>query len=210
MKYFKYGSKEVEHLRERDQILGAEIERIGFIKREVNPDIFSSLVSSIISQQISTKAALTVKNRLKELIKEITPENINKEDIESIQQCGMSMRKAGYIKSMAESVLNGHIDLENLHKLTDQEVVKELVKLKGVGEWTAEMLLIHALERPNVLSYKDLGIRRGIMRLYSLDDISEEEFEIYRKRYSPYSTVAALYIWKISDLQSKTSIVRFT
>lgn len=199
MKYFKYGNKEVEHLKEKDPILGEAIDRIGHIKREVNPDIFSSLISSVISQQISTKAALTVEGRLKELIHEIRPENINKEDVEAIQQCGMSMRKAGYIKSIAESVLNGHIDLENLHRLTDQEVVKELVKLKGVGEWTAEMLLIHALERPNVLSYKDLGIRRGIMRLYSLEDISEEEFEVYRKRYSPYSTVASIYLWKISE-----------
>ena len=171
MEYFKYGSKEVEYLNEKDPILGAEIDKIGHIKREVNSDIFSSLISSIISQQISTKAAITVENRLIDLLGEISP----------------------------QSILNGAIDLENLHKLSDQEVVKELVELKGVGEWTAEMLLIHSLQRPNVLSYKDLGIRRGIMRLYTLDDLSKEEFEVYRKRYSPYNTVASIYLWKISE-----------
>lgn len=199
MKYFKYGNKEMDYLKERDPILGAAIDRIGFVKREVNPDIFSALISSIISQQISTKAAITVKNRLLELVGEIKPENIIKLDLEEIQKCGMSMRKADYINSIAEAVISKAVDLNNLNKLSDGEVIKELTKLKGVGEWTAEMLLIHSLQRPNVLSFKDLGIRRGLMRLYSLDHISKDEFEVYRNRYSPYNTVASIYLWKISE-----------
>lgn len=199
MKYFKYGNKEMDYLKERDPILGAAIDRIGFVKREVNPDIFSALISSIISQQISTKAAITVKNRLLELVGEIKPENIIKLDLEEIQKCGMSMRKADYINSIAEAVISKAVDLNNLNKLSDGEVIKELTKLKGVGEWTAEMLLIHSLQRPNVLSFKDLSIRRGLMRLYSLDHISKDEFEVYRNRYSPYNTVASIYLWKISE-----------
>lgn len=199
MKYFKYANKEMDYLKERDPILGAAIDRIGFVKREVNPDIFSALISSIISQQISTKAAITVKNRLLELVGEIKPENIIKLDLEEIQKCGMSMRKADYINSIAEAVINKAVDLNNLNKLSDGEVIKELTKLKGVGEWTAEMLLIHSLQRPNVLSFKDLGIRRGLMRLYSLDHISKDGFEVYRNRYSPYNTVASIYLWKISE-----------
>lgn len=199
MKYFKYANKEMDYLKERDPILGAAIDRIGFVKREVNPDIFSALISSIISQQISTKAAITVKNRLLELVGEIKPENIIKLDLEEIQKCGMSMRKADYINSIAEAVISKAVDLNNLNKLSDEEVIKELTKLKGVGEWTAEMLLIHSLQRPNVLSFKDLGIRRGLMRLYSLDHISKDGFEVYRNRYSPYNTVASIYLWKISE-----------
>ena len=199
MKYFKYANKEMDYLKESDPILGAAIDRIGFVKREVNPDIFSALISSIISQQISTKAAITVKNRLLELVGEIKPENIIKLDLEEIQKCGMSMRKADYINSIAEAVISKAVDLNNLNKLSDGEVIKELTKLKGVGEWTAEMLLIHSLQRPNVLSFKDLGIRRGLMRLYSLDHISKDEFEVYRNRYSPYNTVASIYLWKISE-----------
>lgn len=198
IRYFQYSKKETDYLKEKDPILGAAIDRIGIVEREMDRDIFASLISTIISQQISTKSAITVKGRLEELIGEITPENINKIDIESIQKCGMSMRKAGYIKGIADAAVSKQVDFDNLDKLSDEEVIKELVSLKGVGEWTAEMLLIHALQRPNVLSFKDLGIRRGLMRLYDLEDISKEEFEIYRERYSPYCTVASLYLWEIS------------
>lgn len=197
-KYFKYGKKEMDYLKEKDPILGAAIEKIGMVKREMDSDIFSSLISSIISQQISTKSAITVTNRLIDLIGQITAENIQKVDVEAIQKCGMSMRKATYIKGAAEAAISKEVDFHNLHKLSDEDVVKELISLKGVGEWTAEMLLIHSLQRPNVLSYKDLAIRRGIMRLYELDNISKKEFEIYRERYSPYCTVASLYLWEIS------------
>jgi 3-methyladenine DNA glycosylase/8-oxoguanine DNA glycosylase len=199
MQYYKYGKKETDYLKETDYKLGKEIDRIGIVKREVNPDIFDSLIASIISQQISTKAAFTVKNRLIEQVGRITPETISKQDIENIQLCGMTMRKAKYIKNIAKAAVNKRINLDNLNLLSDKEIINELVKLEGVGEWTAEMLLIHSFERPDVLSYKDLGIRRGLKKLYSLEDISKEEFEVYRKKYSPYNTVASLYLWKISE-----------
>lgn len=198
MSYFEYGEIEIEHLKKRDKRLGSEIDRIGMIKRETNKDLFSSLISSVISQQISTKAAITVTNRFMELIGEFTPVNIEKTELESIQKCGMSLRKASYIKGIAEAAISKEVDFENLHNLSDEEVIKELTLLKGIGEWTAEMILIHSLERPDILSYKDLAIRRGIMRLYNLEEISKKDFEIYRKRYSPYCTVASLYLWEIS------------
>ena len=163
IKYFEYASKEKEYLKERDPILGAAIDKIGMVEREIDRDIFSSLVSSIISQQVSTKSAITVRDRLIELVGDIKPANINKIHIESIQKCGMSMRKAGYIKGIADAAISKEIDFDKLDNLSDEEVIKELTSLKGVGEWTAEMLLIHSLERPNILSFKDLGIRRGIM-----------------------------------------------
>lgn len=198
IEYFKYGKKEIDYLKDKDPILGEEIDKIGMVKREIDRDIFSSLISSIISQQVSTKSAITVRNRLIELIGAITPENISNINVESIQKCGMSMRKAGYIKGIADAAISKEVDFDKLDSLSDEEVIKELTSLKGVGEWTAEMLLIHSLERPNILSFKDLGIRRGIMRLYGLEDIGKKEFENYRKRYSPYCTVASLYLWEIS------------
>jgi DNA-3-methyladenine glycosylase II len=97
MNYFKYGEREIEHLKKRDTILGDAIDKIGMIKRKTEPDIFYSLVSSIISQQISTKAAATIKIRLMNLVGEINPENINATSANEIQKCGMSLRKAGYI-----------------------------------------------------------------------------------------------------------------
>lgn len=199
IKYYSYGEKEIEYLSKRDPLLGKEIARIGRIKRQVNPDLFFALISSIISQQISTKAATTVESRLIQLIGEITPENIDQARIEDIQKCGMSMRKAGYIKNASQVALSKTLDFGNLYKLKDEEVIKELVKLKGVGSWTAEMLIIHSLQREDILSYKDLGIRRGIERLYGLEDLSKKEFEVFRNRYTPYGTVASIYLWEISS-----------
>lgn len=198
MDYFDYSHVEMEYLKNADPILGKEIERLGLIKREIETDIFVALISSIVSQQISIKAAATVYNRLLELSGGITGEKINELKLEDIQKCGMTLRKAGYIKGIAAASLDGTIDFNRLHRLSDEQVIKELTKLKGVGEWTAEMLLIHSLRRPNVLSYKDLGIRRGMMRLYGLEEISKSDFETYRKRYHPYNTVASIYLWELS------------
>lgn len=198
MNYLEYGEEEIEYLKRKDKKLAIEIDKIGMIKREVNRDLFSAVITSVIGQLISTKAAITVTNRLMELVGEFTPGNIEKVESESIQKCGMTFRKANYIKGIANAAITKEIDFKNLHKLSDDEVIKELTKLKGIGEWTGEMILLHSLERPDILSYKDLGIRRGIMRLHGLEELSKKEFEIYKKRYSPYGTVASIYLWEIS------------
>ena len=127
-----------------------------------------------------------------------SPKNIGDTDLELIQKCGMSLKKATYIKGIADSALTKEIDFEKLHLLSDDEVTQQLTQLKGVGEWTCEMILIHSLQRSDVLSYKDLAIRRGIMKLHGLEELSKEKFETYRKNYSPYNTVASLYLWELS------------
>lgn len=198
MHYFEYGDKEIEHLKENDLVLGRAIDEIGRVKRPVEPDIFSSLISSIIGQQISNQAALTVKMRFLKLIREITPENIVNTELKDIQQCGMTMRKAEYIKGIAESVMRKEIDFETLKKLPDKEVITKLTQLKGIGEWTAEMLLIHSLQRPNVISYHDLAIRRGMKNLYQIEELPKKTFNQYKKTYYPYATTASLYLWEIS------------
>lgn len=198
MEYYKYGKKEIGYLKDRDSRLGIAIEKIGMIKRAVNPDLFSALISSIIGQQISTKAAKTVESRLIDIVGDITPESIYNLETEDIQQCGMSNRKANYIKGIAELAVSDTIDFNSLYDLDDEEFTRELIKIKGVGEWTAEMLLIHSLQRQDVVSYKDLGIRRGIERLYGIEELSKEEFEKFQNIYSPYGTVASIYLWEIS------------
>lgn len=198
MQYFPYGPKEIAYLKGKDKKLGAAIDRIGIIERQINLDIFAALVDSIISQQISSKAADTVQARICSLVGSITPKNIAAADLELIQQCGMSMRKAVYIKEAAEAVLNNKLDIEELRILPDKEVIKKLRSLKGIGQWTAEMLLLFSLCRPDVVSYGDLAIRRGMMNLYQLKELPKERFNYYRKRYSPYGSVASLYLWKMS------------
>jgi DNA-3-methyladenine glycosylase II len=108
------------------------------------------------------------------------------------------MKKVGYIKGIAEEAMSGEIDFNNLNSLSDEEIIKKLTALHGIGVWTVEMLLIFSLNRPNIVSYKDLAICRGMMNLYGLKTLSKEQFEKYKKRYSPYGSVASLYLWHLS------------
>lgn len=200
MNVFKYGQKEIIYLKNKDRKLGAIIEQLGIIRREITPDPFLALVSSIISQQISKKAAKTVLNRLYNSLGNITPENIQNASQKYIKDCGITYRKAGYIKGIAEAALSGEVNFDVLHSMDDSEIIKKLSTLKGVGVWTAEMFLIFSLCRPDVISYGDLGIRRGIMNLYNLDTLTKKDFDVYRVRYSPYASVASLYLWELSVL----------
>jgi DNA-3-methyladenine glycosylase II len=198
MQVFRYGNTEIDHLRARDKILGRAIEEIGMIERRVIPDIFTALVASVASQQVSAKAAETVWGRMEKRFGTITPDTIAAATAEEIQQCGMSMRKAGYIKGIGDAVARGHPDLAALPALPDDEVIARLTALDGVGVWTAEMMLIFSMQRPDVVSWGDLAIRRGMMRLYGKATLDRAAFDRYRRRYSPYGSVASLYLWEIS------------
>ena len=195
--YFEYSEKELDYLRKKDKKLSAAIDRIGLIKRTVNTNLFAALIESVIGQQISNKSAATVCSRLNELCG-MDADRLNILTIEEIQSCGMSMRKAGYIKNIAEASVKGDIDFEGFASKNDSEVIDSLTSLKGVGVWTAEMLLIFSLMRPNIVSFGDLAIRRGMMRLYGHKELPKERFDRYAKRYAPYGSVASLYLWEIS------------
>ena len=198
--YFEYGQQELTHLR-KDKKLAAAIDRIGIIKRRVNPNLFSALVENIVGQQISNKAAATVCDKLAAL-SGMDAAKLHSLTTGEIQACGMSMRKAGYIKNIAEAAINKSIDFETLPTKSNDEIIKSLAAIKGVGVWTAEMLLIFSLMRPDIVSYGDLAIRRGMMILYGHKELPKERFQRYAKRYSPYGSVASLYLWEIShDLQ---------
>jgi 3-methyladenine DNA glycosylase/8-oxoguanine DNA glycosylase len=110
----------------------------------------------------------------------------------------MSSRKATYIKNLAQNVLNGELNIDELYSLSDEEVIKILSAQNGIGIWTAEMLMIFSMERPNILSFGDLAIRRGICNLYHHKELTKTQFERYKKRYSPYGSVASLYLWALS------------
>jgi DNA-3-methyladenine glycosylase II len=198
MEVYKYGRLEIEYLKKKDKRLGLAIERFGMIERRVIPDLFAALVNSVVAQQISVKAADTVWRRLQDCCGDINPRNIVAADKEHMQRCGLSMRKAGYIKGIGEAAVQGRLKLSELHELPDCDVVKRLSALPGIGVWTAEMLLIFSLQRPNVLSWGDLGIQRGMMSLYGHRKLDRSQFERYRKRYSPHGSVASLYLWKVA------------
>ena len=198
MDIFRYTQDELCQLKAKDKRLSARIEQIGVIERPIKRDVFAALVHSIVAQQISGKAADTVWSRLQSLFGEITPEHIRAIDIELIQKCGMSMRKAQYIKSAADAVCSGALELSALRDMPDDEVIKQLSALPGIGVWTAEMLLIFSLERKDVLSFGDLAIRRGLCKLYGHKELTKEQFLRYKKRYSPFGSIAGLYLWEIA------------
>lgn len=183
-----------------DPVLGAHITRIGELYRPMKEDLFSALCSSIISQLISKKGAATVYRRLQERCGgAITPEAMAALTPDEIQQCGMTMRKAQNLWEIAHSVCSGQTDLDGLNGLSDQEVVRVLSGLPGVGEWTAQMLMIFAMGRPDVISYKDLGIRRGMMATYGLDKLDKRQFDAIAAAYHPYASTASVYLWHLSD-----------
>ncbi|WP_213991108.1 DNA-3-methyladenine glycosylase 2 family protein [Sodalis sp. dw_96] len=193
-----YGSKALSWLAKKDKRMAEAIERFGVISRPMMPDLFAALVRNIVDQQISTKAALTVNNRLRALAVAITPATMEQLTAEQIQSCGMSMRKALYIKGAATAVMSGELDLAAIGGYTDQEVIAALSRLPGIGVWTAEMLMMFSMGRPDVLSWGDLAIRRGMMNLYRHTELPRERFERYRRRYSPYGSTASLYLWAYS------------
>jgi DNA-3-methyladenine glycosylase II len=197
-RFFPYGEAEIDYLRRRDRRLGKAIDDIGMIERPVTPDLFAALAKSIVSQQISRKAAAAVWERFQGRFLEVIPTHIADADIATIQQCGLSLRKAQYIKGIATAVARGELTLRELNALPDDEVIKRLSSLHGIGVWTAEMLLIFSLCRPDVVSWGDLAIRRGMMNLYGLKELSKDQFDRYRKRYSPHGSVASLYLWALS------------
>lgn len=196
--YFEYSEKEIEYLKKRDKLLGAAIDQIGPINREVECDLFSSVIHHIIGQQISVRAQATIWQRLIDRVGEINADTIYLFELNELQKLGMTYKKAEYIKDFAEKVRNNEFDINELETLTDTEVIQKLSALKGIGVWTAEMLLTFCMQRPNVISFGDLAIHRGMRMLYHHKCIDKEKFAKYKKRYSPYGTVASLYLWAIA------------
>ena len=196
--YFQYGEKEIEYLKKADKKLAAVIDQIGMIERAVNPDLFSALAHSIVGQQISTKAHQTIWERMQKELGEITPDSINSLSLEELQKFGTTFRKAEYIKSVTQKIISKEFDIDSLHSMSDEEVCAKLSQLHGIGVWTAEMLMLFSMQRPNVFSYGDLAILRGLRMVYHHREIDKAKFNKYWKRYTPYASVASLYLWAVA------------
>lgn len=196
--FFQYGDLETNYLASKDKRLGQAIRQIGHINREVDSNLFSAIVHHIIGQQISTAAQATIWSRLLNAAGTVTADSLTALGRDRLQQIGMTYKKADYILDFAQQVHSGTLNLEQLWSLPDEEVIRELTKLKGVGVWTAEMILTFCMQRPNVVSFGDLAIQRGMRMLYRHRQIDRTKFARYQKRYAPYGTVASLYLWAIA------------
>ena len=196
--YFAYGQTETDYLKAKDSRLAAVIDRLGHINRTVDTNLFSSVVHHIIGQQISTKAQATIWQRMQDALGTVTADSIAAAGVPLLQSLGMTFRKAEYITDFAEKVHTGAFDLEGIWQKSDEEAIRELSSLKGIGVWTAEMILLFCRQRQDVLSCDDLAIQRGLRMVYHHRKIDRGLFEKYRRRFSPYGSVASLYLWAVS------------
>lgn len=196
--YFAYGTTETDYLCRKDKRLARVIERVGSIRREVRPDLFDALMHAIVGQQIATKAQQTVWGRLVQALGEVTPVTVDRMEAEALQRMGLSFRKVGYMKGAARKALLGELDVEALRHMDNDSVSAALCRLDGVGVWTAEMLMLFSLQRPDVFSFGDLAIHRGLRMVYRHKVVSRDRFEVYRRRFSPYGSVASLYLWAVA------------
>ena len=184
----------------KDKYIGPLVKKFGHIDLTPRPKslYFVNLVRSITGQQLSVKAAATIFSRLEEKLVKVTPENILEKKDEDLRACGLSFAKIKYIKDLAESVKNKKLKIKKLDKLSVEEVMNELIAVKGIGHWTAEMFLMFTLGTPDIFPHDDLGIRNGIKKLTG-KDMGENEMIEFAERWKPYRTTASMYIWESLD-----------
>lgn len=165
--------------------------------KERSKFLYEELVESIIGQQLSGKAADTIFKRFLALYKNSefpVPEVLLKTDVEKLRSSGMSYSKAGYIKNIAQAFVNKELEVKKLKKMADEDLKKELIKIKGVGNWTAEMILIFTFKREDVFSLGDAGLRRAIKNLYKIE--KDEDILKLAEKWKPKRSFACLYLWK--------------
>lgn len=198
-KYFEYSSKEIEYLKSKDKILAQIIDKIGKIKRPLKGELFEALVHSVVGQQISIAAQESIWNSLVNKTKGVNVKNILALSDEELRSVGLSFRKVEYIKEFAKKIDSGKFDMESLHELSDEEICERLSSLKGIGVWTAQMLMIFSMQRKDILSFGDLAIQRGLRMIYHHRTITPQLYKKYKRRFSPYASVASLYIWAVAS-----------
>ncbi len=186
------------YLTAKDKRMAEAIAQIGHIVRQPMGGVFVTLVQSILGQQVSIKAADTVWRRLEDALGSVTPASVHACTLEQLRAFGMSQRKAEYIRGAADAAMTGQINYDALADLSDEECIAQLTQLRGVGRWTAEMLLIFSLQRQDVMSFGDYGIRSGLCKLYHHQDMPQARFRRYQKRFSPYGTAASLILWAVN------------
>ena len=197
---FTKNSTEAAKLQTMDPELAALIDMIGDYTLVLRTDYFKSLIRIIVGQQISVKAAKTIWGRFNSLCETINPAAINVLEDDVIRETGISKPKLIYIKDLTQKILSEEINFKELENMEDEQVIRQLTRVKGVGRWTAEMFLIFSLGRLDVFSANDVGLKRAIKSLYSLASMPvTEEIEELSFKWKPYRSVSSLYLWSALD-----------
>lgn len=195
-----------KHFKQTDALLyrASVLHSVSDVERSKN--VFEDVVRAIVNQQLSGKAAETIFGRLETLLgkKKFNASNVLGFKHAELRACGLSKAKAQTIHGLAQAVVKKEIDLVTLHTLSDGEVVANLTSIKGIGPWTAEMILMFSLGRIDIFSPGDLGLRKGIMHLYGLKRLpSDAQMKKLTKKWSPYRTYASRVLWRIADAKKK-------
>ena len=187
-------------LKSCDSVFNKLIEKYGLLETHSSFDLFSSFVFHFIGQMLSNKVADVLWTRFVNLVGEVEPHNILNVPDDKIRNIGISRAKIEFIKSFCNDIINKKIVLDSLNSLSNDELIRTLTKIKGVGEWTAEMIALFSLGRENIFSFKDVALKRGIMKCHpNFKTLSKTRFEKLRKLYSPYCSYASLYFYKVND-----------
>ncbi len=190
-------SAAIRHLK-KDRKLAKIIDQIGSYNLPITKNPYESLVEAIITQQLSGKAADSISTRFRDIYGKFPkPADVLKTSDGKLRKAGLSYMKVSYIKDLSNKVESKELRLAYMKNLTDKEVIEQLTIVKGIGRWTAEMFLIFSLGRQDVLPVGDLGLKKGIQKMYSLSELPEkEEMEKIAQKWRPYRSVATWYLWR--------------
>jgi DNA-3-methyladenine glycosylase II len=193
----------LRHLRRVDPVMRGLIRKAGPYSLKLRRNRFHALVSSIISQQISGTAAQSIRRRLHDHFAPqiLSPQNLSQLTPEVLRTLGLSPQKASYLLDLAERVASRELRLNKLPRMTDEAVIEELIKVKGIGVWTAQMFLIFSLGRPDVFPHDDFGVRTAIRNLYELEELPDKATSHrIAEPWRPYASIASWYCWRSLDL----------
>ena len=199
-----YWDDACKHLARRDRVMKKLIPRFGEARLQSRGDAFTTLARSIVGQQISVRAAQSVWDRLVGLLgtasNRIPPAVVEGAEIKALREAGLSQRKAEYLLDLAQHFSSGAVHVPQWRQMDDEAIIEELVAIRGIGRWTAEMFLIFHLMRPNVLPLDDLGLLKGIsLSYFSGEPVSRAEAREVGEAWAPYRSVATWYIWRSLD-----------
>ena len=196
----EYWAQACAHLAKKDRVMKKLIPQFGNAILETRGDAFVTLARSIVGQQISVKAAQSVWDKFSALSKKLTPAAVLKLKVDDMRAAGLSVRKVEYLVDLALHFSNGAVHVKDWQAMDDEAIIDELVAIRGIGRWTAEMFLIFHLMRPNVLPLDDVGLINGISKNYfSGEPVSRSDAREVAQAWQPYSTVATWYIWRSLD-----------
>ncbi len=196
----EYWLEACAHLSRKDRVMKKLIPQFGDVILESRGDAFVTLARSIVGQQISVKAAQSVWDRFAKLSRRLTPGQVLKLKVDDMREAGLSARKVEYLVDLALHFEQKQVSVKNWSQMSDDDIIAELVAIRGIGRWTAEMFLIFHLMRPNVLPLDDVGLINGISRSYfSGEAVSRSEAREVAQAWAPYCSVATWYIWRSLD-----------